>query len=174
MESSIRKVGYQVPQVELYTLDENIVIKKTPSELFNNKKVVLFSLVGAFNSVCQQQVTDVINSYQDFIAEGIDRVYLLFTNDIWVLKQLDNELNINSTGNDLELISDGNCYFTSTMGYLVTRSIEGYGSRSWRYAMVVNNGIIEKVFAESNMVNDSKYDPYEVSTPSAVLEYLRS
>ena len=74
----------------------------------------------------------------------------------------------------VQLIPDGNAYFTRSMGYLVNKSNLGFGSRSWRYAAVVENGIIEKMFVEEGLRDNADTDPYEVSTPEAVLEYVKS
>ena len=71
------------------------------------------------------------------------------------------------------LVPDGNAYFTREMGYLVRKSNLGFGERSWRYAAVINDGIIEKLFVEKGFQNNAEEDPYEESTPEKVLEYLK-
>ena len=60
------------------------------------------------------------------------------------------------------------------MGMLVNKSNLGFGDRSWRYAAVVNNGIIEKLFVENNKSDNADTDPYEVTTPDSVFEYVTS
>jgi peroxiredoxin len=75
---------------------------------------------------------------------------------------------------NVKLIPDGNAYFTRSMGMLVTKSNLGFGSRSWRYAMVVDNGIITKLFVEEGMRDNADSDPYEETTPENVLNYIRS
>ncbi len=75
---------------------------------------------------------------------------------------------------NVKLIPDGNAYFTRSMGMLVNKSNLGFGSRSWRYAAVVDNGIIEKLFIEAGQRDNADTDPYEVSTPENVLEYVKS
>ena len=74
----------------------------------------------------------------------------------------------------VKLIPDGNAYFTRSMGYLVNKSNLGFGERSWRYAAVVNDGVIEKIFVEEGFRDNADTDPYEASTPEAVLEYVKS
>jgi peroxiredoxin len=74
----------------------------------------------------------------------------------------------------VKLIPDGNAYFTRSMGMLVNKSNLGFGDRSWRYAMVVDNGIITKLFVEAGMRDNSDSDPYEETTPENVLNYIRS
>lgn len=175
MESVIRKEGYQVPQVDLYTLENMELNKTTSAELFNNKRVVVFSMVGAnlyLDGAFQLQ--DIIQSYQNIIDEGVDKVYVILVNDVWTLNRWDNDNSFSQTGDHIKIISDGNAFFTSTMGYLVSKNNLGYGKRSWRYAMVVQNGIIEKVFAEPGMCDNCEEEPYEETNPSKILEYLRS
>ena len=75
---------------------------------------------------------------------------------------------------NVKLIPDGNAYFTRSMGMLVTKSNLGFGNRSWRYAMVVDNGIITKLFVEEGMRDNADSDPYEETTPENVLNYIRS
>jgi thioredoxin-dependent peroxiredoxin len=60
------------------------------------------------------------------------------------------------------------------MGMLVTKSNLGFGNRSWRYAMVVDNGVIEKLFVEDGLRDNADTDPYEKTTPENVLEYVKS
>ncbi len=60
------------------------------------------------------------------------------------------------------------------MGMLVTKSNLGFGDRSWRYAMVVDNGIIEKLFVEAGQRDNADIDPYEKTTPEVVLDYVKS
>jgi len=74
----------------------------------------------------------------------------------------------------VKLIPDGNAFFTRSMGYLVNKSNLGFGQRSWRYAAVVDDGVIEKIFVEDGMRDNADTDPYEASTPEAVLEYVKS
>ena len=170
MESSIRKEGYQVPQVELCTLENMDLYKRPSAELFNNKKVVAFSMVGANNLVCgQEQLQDIKQTYQDFIDLGIDEVYCIFVNDVYTLNEW---WNFNNMYGNAKFLSDGNTHFTRTMGYLVNSTHKGYGERSWRYAMVVDNGIIEKIFVEPGMCDHCEQDPYEVTKPSNIIEYL--
>ena len=75
---------------------------------------------------------------------------------------------------NVKLIPDGNAYFTRSMGMLVNKSNLGFGDRSWRYAAVVDNGIIEKLFVEMGQRDNSETDPYEETTPENVLGYVKS
>jgi len=75
---------------------------------------------------------------------------------------------------NVQLIPDGNAYFTRSMGQLVMKSNLGFGERSWRYAAVVDNGMIEKLFEEPGKQDNAKEDPYGQTSPEAVLEYVKS
>jgi peroxiredoxin len=74
----------------------------------------------------------------------------------------------------VKLIPDGNAYFTRSMGMLVNKSNLGFGDRSWRYAAVVDNGIIEKLFVEAGQRDNADTDPYEETTPEMVFDYVKS
>ncbi len=167
----MRKEGYQVPQVEFIFREDGQFITRTSSNLFDNKRVVIFSLPGAFTPTCSAyQLPGFEEKYEEFTALGIDAIYCLSVNDGFVMNAWAQDQNIEK----VQLIPDGNAYFTRSMGYLVNKSNLGFGARSWRYAAVVDNGIIEKLFVEDGMRDNADTDPYEVSTPENVLNYLRS
>jgi len=171
MEVNMRKEGYQVPQVEFIFREDGQFITRTSSNLFDNKRVVIFSLPGAFTPTCSAyQLPGFEEKYEEFTALGIDAIYCLSVNDGFVMNAWAQDQNIEK----VQLIPDGNAYFTRSMGYLVNKSNLGFGARSWRYAAVVDNGIIEKLFVEDGMRDNADTDPYEVSTPENVLNYLRS
>jgi peroxiredoxin len=75
---------------------------------------------------------------------------------------------------NVQLIPDGNAYFTRSMGQLVAKTNLGFGQRSWRYAAVVTDGIIERLFEEPGKCDNADSDPYEVTTPENVLNYIRT
>ena len=74
----------------------------------------------------------------------------------------------------LKVIPDGNLEFTEGMGMATTFKNRGFGQRSWRYSAIVNNKIVEKMWVEPNMVEDSDPDPFEVSNAETMLNYLKS
>jgi peroxiredoxin len=171
MEVSMRKEGYQIPQVEFVFRESGEFVTRTSTELFNDKRVVIFSLPGAFTPTCSAyQLPGFEEKYDDFLGLGIDDIYCISVNDGFVMNAWAQDQNIEK----VKLIPDGNAYFTRSMGYLVNKSNLGFGQRSWRYAAVVNNGIIEKLFVEQGLRDNADSDPYEESTPEAVLEYVTS
>ena len=167
----MRKEQYQVPQVEFVFRENGEFVNRTSAELFNGKRVVIFSLPGAFTPTCSAyQLPGFEEKYEDFIGSGIDDIYCISVNDGFVMNAWAKDQGIEK----VKLIPDGNAYFTRSMGQLVMKSNLGFGERSWRYAAVVDNGIIEKIFVEEGMRDNADTDPYEASTPEAVLEYVKT
>jgi peroxiredoxin len=169
MEVKMRKEGYQVPEVQFLFRENGEFVNRTSSELFNGKRVVIFSLPGAFTPTCSAyQLPGFEERYDDFIGLGIDDIYCISVNDGFVMNAWAKDQNIEK----VTLIPDGNAYFTRSMGMLVNKSNLGFGNRSWRYAAVVDNGIVEKLFVEDGLRDNSDVDPYEETTPDKVLEYV--
>ena len=140
-------------------------------ELFDNKKVVIFSLPGAFTPTCSAyQLPGYEEKYDEFIAAGVDDVYCISVNDGFVMNAWAKDQGIEK----VKMIPDGNADFTREMGMLVSKSNLGFGNRSWRYAMVVTNLKIEKLWEEPGKSDNLFKDPYEVSDPETVLTYLKS
>jgi len=171
MEVPMRKEQYQIPQVEFVFRENGEFVNRTSSELFDGKRVVIFSLPGAFTPTCSAyQLPGFEEKYDDFIGSGIDDIYCLSVNDGFVMNAWAQDQNIEK----VKLIPDGNAYFTRSMGMLVTKSNLGFGSRSWRYAAVVDNGVIEKLFVEDGQRDNTDTDPYEATTPEVVLNYVKT
>ena len=167
----MRKEGYQIPQVEFVFRESGEFVTRTSSELFDGKRVVIFSLPGAFTPTCSAyQLPGFEEKYEDFISSGIDDIYCISVNDGFVMNAWAQDQNIEK----VKLIPDGNAYFTRSMGMLVSKSNLGFGDRSWRYAAVANNDIIEKLFLEPGQRDNAAEDPYVVTTPEAVFEYVTS
>jgi peroxiredoxin len=144
----------------------------TTADLFANKRCVAFSLPGAFTPTCStKQCPSFDQLYQEIRALGIDDVYCISVNDAFVMFNWGRSLNIRH----VKLIPDGSGQFTRRMGMLVNKEHLGFGYRSWRYAMVTDNGIVEKWFEEPGINDDGlDDDPYEVTDPDTVIAYLRS
>jgi peroxiredoxin len=171
MEVPMRKEGYQIPQVEFVFREAGEFVTRTSTELFNSKRVVIFSLPGAFTPTCSAyQLPGFEEKFEDFKALGIDEIYCISVNDGFVMNAWAQDQNIQN----VKLIPDGNAYFTRSMGMLVNKSNLGFGERSWRYAAVVKDGIIEKLFVEPGKRDNSPEDPYGETTPENVLNYIRS
>lgn len=167
----MRKEGYAIPEVQFTFREGGGFVTRLSNELFNGKRVVIFSLPGAFTPTCSAyQLPGFEEKYEEFTALGIDAIYCVSVNDAFVMNAWGKSLGIEK----VKLIPDGNAYFTRSMGYLVNKSNLGFGDRSWRYAAVVDNGVIEKLFVEDCLRDNADSDPYEVSKPEVVLEYVKS
>jgi peroxiredoxin len=145
---------------------------KTTADFFKGKRVAVFSLPGAFTPTCSsKQCPSYDAAYDDFKKLGIDEVYCISVNDAFVMFQWGKNLNLKN----VTLIPDGSGNFTRRMGMLINKDHLGFGMRSWRYSMVVNDGVIEKWFEEPGINdNGSDQDPYEVTDPDTMLAYLKS
>ena len=144
-------------------------IEKTTDDLFKGKKVVLFSLPGAFTPTCtSKQLPGFENNYNEFKKHFIDEIYCISVNDTFVMNAWAHNENLKN----VKVIPDGSGQFTRQMGMLVNKDNKGFGYRSWRYAMIVNDGIIEKIFEEPGKSDNFGEDPYGESSPENVLMWL--
>ena len=142
----------------------------TTDDLFKGKRVVMFSLPGAFTPTCSsEELPSYDRMHNEFKELGIDDVYCVSVNDAFVMNAWARDLEIQN----VKMIPDGCGTFTSNMGMLVAKPKQGFGMRSWRYAAVVNDGVVEKMFEEPGFNNFSDDDdPYVVSKPEIVKNYL--
>ena len=141
---------------------------KTAGELFDDKRVVVFSLPGAFTPTCSTyQLPGFEEQFADFRAKGIDAIYCISVNDAFVMNEWARSLNITN----VKVIPDGAGAFTEGMGMTVDMSNIGFGKRSRRYAAVINNNIVEHIFVEPES-STTDPDPYGVSSPENVLKHL--
>lgn len=141
----------------------------TTDDYFANKKVVVFSLPGAFTPTCSsQQLPGFEELYNQFKENGIDEVYCISVNDSFVMNAWFQHLKVNN----VKAIADGNGEFTKEMGMLIDMSAVGFNARSKRYTMVVDNGNVIKQFIEPDSTSVDP-DPYGVSSPETCLEFLR-
>ncbi len=142
----------------------------TTEEIFKDKNVVLFALPGAFTPTCSStHLPGYEMAYEEFKSLGIDRVICLSVNDAFVMYQWGKAQGVNN----VELLPDGSAEFTRQMGMLVKKDNLGFGERSWRYSMYVENGEIKKIFVEPGFMNDCPVDPFEVSDAPTMLKYLK-
>ncbi len=143
----------------------------TSSEVFAGKRVVVFALPGAFTPTCTgEQFPSYEASYDVMRAAGADEVYCLSVNDAFVMFQWGKMLGLEK----VKLLPDGSGHFTRRMGMLINKDHLGFGDRSWRYAMVVDDGKVVAWFEEPGINDDgSDTDPYSVSGPENVLGWLK-
>lgn len=138
--------------------------------IFDGKKVVVFALPGAFTPTCSsQQLPGYEEMYDEFKAQGIDEVYCLSVNDAFVM----NAWFTNQEIKKVKAIGDGEGVFTSGLGMLVDKNPQGFGLRSWRYSMLVDNGKIVKQFIEPGQMDGATEDPFEVSDAQTMLNFIK-
>lgn len=142
----------------------------TSDEIFKGKNVVVFSLPGAFTPTCStSHLPRYEELYADFKAQGVDAVVCISVNDAFVMFQWGKSQN----AKNVFLLPDGNGEFTRKMGMLVDKTNLGFGLRSWRYSMYVEDGEIKKLFAEPGFSDNCPTDPFEVSDADTMLNYLK-
>ena len=157
--------GQNVPQASFRTRTEADWKTLTTDDLFKGKTVVVFSLPGAFTPTCSSTHVPRYNELAPaFFANGVDRIVCLSVNDAFVM----NEWARTQECAEVLMLPDGNGEFTGKMGMLVDKSDLGFGKRSWRYSMLVRDGVIEKMFIEA----EKPGDPFEVSDADTMLAYL--
>jgi len=143
----------------------------TSDDYFEGKRVVIFSLPGAFTPTCSTfQVPGFEQNYDKIRSLGIDEIYVVSVNDAFVMRKWMLDQNIQK----LKFIPDGNGAFTEGMNMLVDKSNLGFGVRSWRYSAVIKDSIVEKMFVEPGICNRSEDDPYGETTPENIINYLLS
>lgn len=157
--------GQKVPAVTFRTRQKDEWVNVTTDELFAGKTVVVFSLPGAFTPTCSSSHLPRYNELAGVFKEnGVDDILCLSVNDTFVM----NAWAEDQESDNVTLIPDGNGEFSEGMGMLVDKTDLGFGMRSWRYSMLVKDGVIEKMFIEPDVPGD----PFEVSDADTMLNYI--
>lgn len=159
------KEGQKVPNITFPLRKNDEWATRTTSEIFDNKTVVVFSLPGAFTPTCSSaHLPRYSELATTFYANGVDEIVCISVNDTFVM----NAWAADQQTDNVSLLPDGNGDFTEAMGLLVDKKEIGFGKRSWRYAMLVKNGVIDKMFIEPNKPGD----PFEISDADTMLNYI--
>jgi peroxiredoxin len=141
----------------------------TTLQLFDHKKIVLFSLPGAFTPTCSSKQLPAYESKYDQLKKFVDDVYCVSVNDAFVMNAWFRDLNIKK----VKAIGDGEGTFTAGMGMLVSKPRQGFGLRSWRYSAYIDNGEVKVMFVEPGKNNLSEdNDPFHVSGVETMIKYL--
>jgi len=159
------RTGNRVPQVTFRTRRGHEWVDVTTDEVFTGKTVVVFSLPGAFTPTCSSSHVPRYNQLVPaFRSHGVDEVVCISVNDAFVM----NEWQKTQNADAITFLPDGNGEFSAGMGMLVDKNDLGFGKRSWRYSMLVKNGVVAKMFIEPDLPGD----PFEVSDADTMLRYL--
>ena len=157
--------GKRIPEVTFRTRDNGQWKDVSTREVFDGRTVVVFALPGAYTPTCSSTHLPRYNElFPTFREHGVDEIVCLSVNDAFVMSEWQKDQN----APNIRFIPDGNGEFTSKMGLLVDKSDLGFGKRSWRYSMLVRDGVIEKQFLEP----EKEGDPFEVSDADTMLHYL--
>ena len=176
-------IGRQIPQVTFKTRVRNDGIAgpnpfrwedKTSDDYFKGKRVVVFSLPGAFTPTCSTyQLPDFEKLSPEFRAEGVDEIYCISVNDAFVMNAWGKAQNGGEGLINIKLIPDGSGELTRKMGMLVCKDNLGFGMRSWRYAAIVDDGVVTGWFEEPGFGDNCGDDPYGESSPQNILSHLK-
>ena len=157
--------GKRVPNVTFRVRENNEWKNVTTDDLFKGKTVVVFSLPGAFTPTCSSTHLPRYNELAPaFKANGVDDILCVSVNDTFVM----NEWAKDQESENIVMIPDGNGEFTDGMGMLVDKTDLGFGKRSWRYSMLVKDGVVDKMFIEP----EEPGDPFKVSDADTMLNYI--
>jgi glutaredoxin-like protein len=157
--------GKKVPQATFHTRDNHEWVELTSDEIFKGKTVVVFSLPGAFTPTCSSTHVPRYNQLTPVLKQhGVDEVVCISVNDAFVMNEWQKE----QKAFEVNFVPDGNGDFSRGMGMLVAKNDIGFGDRSWRYSMLVKDGVIEKMFIEADVPGD----PFEVSDADTMLSYV--
>ncbi|WP_434627294.1 redoxin family protein [Chromobacterium sp. CV08] len=157
--------GQRVPNVTFRIRENNEWKNVSTAELFAGKTIALFSLPGAFTPTCSSTHLPRYNELAPaFRANGVDAILCVSVNDTFVM----NEWASDQEAANIVMIPDGNGEFTEGMGMLVDKADLGFGKRSWRYSMLVKDGVVEKMFIEPQEPGD----PFKVSDADTMLDYI--
>jgi len=157
------QVGDKLPEVPVTVVDENGPKSVTSHDFFGGKTVVLFAVPGAFTPTCSARHLPGFKDHAaDFKAKGVDVVACTSVNDYFVMKAWAKDQGISD---EVVLLADGNGDFAKAVGLELDGSGFGMGPRSQRYAMVVKDGMVDKLFVEQK-------GEFRVSSAEYVLENL--
>lgn len=157
------KIGDTLPEATLFTMTDSSICKLTSTEIFKDKRVVLFALPGAFTPTCSAaHLPGYVLKADEILARGVDNIVCLSVNDPYVMSAWGEQQNVED---QILMLADGNLDFTRSIGLEIDRSDSGMGYRSQRYSMLVNNRQVEKLYLE-------KPGAFEVSDAQTMLDSL--
>lgn len=159
--------GQAVPDVTFKTRTDAGWLDITTESLFKGRTVVVFSLPGAFTPTCSATHLPRYETLAPvFAANGVDEIVCVSVNDGFVMHAWAKDQAIEN----VRVLPDGNGHFTAGMGMLVDKEDLGFGRRSWRYSMLVKDGVVDKMFVEPDLPGD----PFTVSDADTMLAYINA
>lgn len=165
INSLTNREGQTVPDAQFILRENEQWVKYSSQEIFGGKKVVVFALPGAYTPTCSTSHLPRYNQLaRAFKVQGVDELICISVNDSFVM----NAWAADQRADNIRFLADGNAEFTRGMGMNVDKQDLGFGERSWRYSMLVVDGVIEKMFIE----DDVPGDPFKVSDADTMLNYM--
>ena len=157
--------GQRVPSATFRTRHDAEWVDRSSDDVFAGRTVVVFSLPGAFTPTCSSAHAPRYDQLAPVLFEnGVDEIVCLSVNDAFVMNEWRESLGTQH----ITFLPDGNGEFTDGMGMLVGKEDLGFGKRSWRYSMLVRDGVIEKMFIEP----EEPGDPYGQSDADTMLAHV--
>ncbi len=157
------KTGDKLPEATFMKMGPEGPTPVTTKEEFAGKKVAVFALPGAFTPTCSaKHLPGFVEHAEDLKAKGIDRIACISVNDVFVMDAWGKAQGV---GDKVDMLADGNGTFAEAVGLVLDGTVFGMGKRSQRYAMVVNDGVVEKIFVEEG-------GEFKVSSAEHMLENL--
>ena len=140
------KVGDKLPNITLRRLGDGGIDEVSTADLTDGKKVVLFAVPGAFTPTCSEQHLPGFKQHAEEIkAKGVDDIICVTVNDPFVVAEWNKAM---GASGKVDVLSDGNAEFTKAVGLEFDASAVGLGTRSQRYAMIVDNGVVKTLLIE--------------------------
>ncbi len=157
------KVGDKLPEATFMTMGADGPEPVTTAQLFDGKKVALFAVPGAFTPTCSaKHLPGFKERAADFTAKGVDAIACTSVNDVFVMAAWGKDQGVSD---EMQMLADGNGLFAKAIGLELDASGFGMGGRSQRYAMIVNDGVVEKLHVEAG-------GEFKVSSADYVLDNL--
>ena len=157
------KIGDKLPQATFMHMGQNGPEPISSKDLFTGQRVALFALPGAFTPTCSaKHLPGYKENAEALAAKGIDKIACLSVNDVFVMDAWGRDQKIDDS---IDMLADGNCDFTAAIGLELDGSGFGMGRRSQRYAMIVNDGVVEAINVEEG-------GEFRVSSAEYMLENL--
>jgi len=157
--------GQRIPSLTFRTRQDDRWKDVTTEELFAGKTLVVFALPGAFTPTCSSSHVPRYEELTPMLkARGVDEIVCVSVNDAFVMAEWAKD----QQTSHVRFVPDGNGELAQAMGMLVDKRSLGFGQRSWRYSMLVKDGVIKKMFIEP----EKDGDPFEVSDADTMLRYL--
>ena len=155
--------GDKIPEFTFKTMKDGQMKDVSTSEIFSGKKVVLFAVPGAFTPTCSaKHLPGFVSKAGELRGKGVDTIACLSVNDAFVMDAWGKDQKV---GDDVLMLADGNGEFAKAMGLDFDGSGIGFGTRSNRYALVADDGVITQLAVDKPM-------QFEVSSAEAILENL--